>query len=278
VSISFRAERPGAIPDAGRPVVAGVELPDGVQCGEDGPAYWSSTAAVEDIAGRCTALATAFAHTGLWPLAWSPAETLPEDFYLPGHGSIEAVDALDPAAVVAQHWDRTYSHGDVLGLGGPGLAEGSARPSTPLSPAQRFAPLRGRLSLVNRSPERRLVLVPCRRPADVFAALNPEIESPLTNAEITALLRSWEERFDAVPIEIDELVFTFSVGAPATTAEQALRLGAEFQVAMPTYDWCRPDGPRNVVSLLLHGTRADPEFMQEAELTPDLWQLAPQDD
>jgi hypothetical protein len=69
-------------------------------------------------------------------------------------------------------------------------------------------------------------------------------------------------------------VLTFNVGAPALTHEQALLLGADIQVVLPTYDWLRPDGPPNVVHQLLHGTAADPSSTREAELSPHLWRLA----
>jgi hypothetical protein len=97
--------------------------------------------------------------------------------------------------------------------------------------------------------------VPCNRPADAFAALDPEIESPVTAAEISALLRSWEERFDAVLIELDELACTFSVGAPPTTPEQALGLAAEFQVVMPTL---RLAAPRRSSQRRAHAPARDP--------------------
>ncbi|WP_028063983.1 DUF4253 domain-containing protein [Solirubrobacter soli] len=232
-------------------------------------AYWLSDGVVDDVAGACVTHARAFSETGLWPLAWGTSDLYDEE-EVSGGGGVDAVDALDAADVIAAHWDTTSSYGDRLSLDGPGLAPASVW-STALAPEKRFAPLRSYTG-------HRLMLLPCSHPADAIAVLDPFCESEVTTAEISAVLRSWERRFDAVLIAIEDTVLTFSVGAPPATHEQALLLGAEIQVVLPTYDWMRPDGPRNVVHQLLHGTTADPNFPREAELSPHLWRLAMYDD
>jgi hypothetical protein len=223
-------------------------------------------------------LAAVFADTGLWPLAWSPDYLDPDEQpNLRGHGDVDAVDALDAAAVVTAHWRLTHSAGRQPGLLSPRLAPTARMPARPMCAQQRVAPLREPPPLTDRALDHRLMLVPCNRPADAFAILDPRIESPVSPAGISAVLRSWEERLDAVLIAMNEFECTFKVGAPPTTEEQALLLGAEMQVILPTDDWSGADWPRNVVPMLLHGTPTQ-RGPHDAWITTDVWRLAPYDD
>jgi len=103
------------------------------------------------------------------------------------------VDGLDPAQVLASRWADSIDPDDddpeqlemvaPFTLRFPGLA---LRQNDTLSPDERTAALAAR-------PAARIGLIPASRPADVLALTGFNG----TPAEMTAVLRSWEDRFGA---------------------------------------------------------------------------------
>jgi hypothetical protein len=73
---------------------------------------------------------------------------------------------------------------------------------------------------------RRLLLVPCHRPADALTTLDWSYTA-IPKALLTAILRSWEERFGAVLVQLEPSAVALSVGAPPAERDQALDLARE---------------------------------------------------
>jgi hypothetical protein len=268
--VPFFARRSGVIPRAGTPTVAGVTLPRGSRCPSLGAAYWASDQPADDAARLATELVSAFPDTGLWPLLWMWEED-PVN-YLGGHGDVDAIDATDAHDLIRTRWEMLRTDPELnapFGHAFPGLAEASAAPARPAA---------DKLFRVLADPQpwdagRRLMLVPCNRPADVLTALGfagTAIEAP----QICAVLRSWEERFAVIPIEMNPSTVTLTVGAPPTTTDQALRLAAEIQVIAPLGDSARPGSIRNLANLLLNGRPDEDGWWPDLRVTREVWELA----
>jgi hypothetical protein len=86
----------------------------------------------------------------------------------PGHGDVDGIDQFDPQAVVHARWRRARTGTGLFpeGLEQPGLDAAGVRPTRTLSVEERFKVV-GRSTEFNGTPGRRLVLVPCNRPADI---------------------------------------------------------------------------------------------------------------
>ncbi len=209
--VPYYAPRFGEVPPEGTPTVAGLRLPLGIRLPEVGPvSYWGSIEPLDDPGAFTAPLVAAFPQTGLWPLLWA-WEDEPPSGYATGHADLDQLGTVD-----AEDFLRR--------LGGEDF-EGLAAPSTlPDALADPFAE-------INDKPEPRwLLLVPCNRPADVAAVLDWQY-SFVAHAAITALLRSWEERFGAVPVEFSPSELTLHAIAPPTTQEQERLLAVEFELA-----------------------------------------------
>jgi hypothetical protein len=74
----------------------------------------------------------------------------------------------------------------------------------------------------------RIGLVPAQRPADVLAGLGWQgaVNSRLT-ADITAVLRSWEDRFGTRLLEVGAAGIRLLISRPPRTLEAALPIAAE---------------------------------------------------
>jgi hypothetical protein len=99
-----------------------------------------------------------------------------------------------------------------------------------------------------------VMLVPVNRPADVYSVLGPELTEYFSDDEITAVVRSWEERFGAVVSVMTPSTLELAVGAPPRDDDQARRLAAEHTVLMPDAD---PEDLQGLVPALrsTRGTR-----------------------
>jgi hypothetical protein len=207
-------------------------------------------------------LASAFPATGLWPLCWGWRQDEVDDLFRDPPVLAETIDALDAADVTARWWEEV--HPDLTGPFGtafPGLAAPS---DAQVSGGNSFAPVDDELGWqYGREPGRQILLVPCHRPADALGVIAWQGQR-LGAAEICAMLRSWEERFAAFPIAADGSSITLAVGAPPTTAEQALRLAAEMTaVASPEED----------VAGTAEALVGPPQSTLSNDLTPTCWRL-----
>lgn len=238
---TFFAPRSGRIPRARGAEVAGVRLPAGRRYPRGLPAaYWASVEPVPNAERIASQLASAFWESGLWPLLWRFPED--PDAYLGGHGDWGAIDRIDVEEVLQQSWSKVpWPPGSTEPFTEfPGLAPAAKHRSAPLNP---FASERV-------GADACLLLVPCNRPADAITMLGglaAEVEAPV----ISAVLRSWEERFSATAYEVAPDLVKLSVGTPPATDEHALRVAAEHMAFCPPDDGGAPGALRRVASGLL---------------------------
>ncbi len=140
-----------------------------------------------------------------------------------------AIDRLDAATVLAGYWwydEETFGEDEEFramlapfGPGFPGLAPAVADEADPEM---------ARRALWQYTRAARIGLVPAGRPADVLAALGWQgaVNSRKT-ADITAVLRSWEDRFGARLLEVGFDEVRLFVSRPPRTLAAALPIAAE---------------------------------------------------
>lgn len=226
--IPFFAKRSGGVPSARRPTIARVRLPPGGRAPDSLPSYWISDEPLEAAGEAAATIARAFAETGLWPLLW-PWDEDPAA-YLDQPIEPDRVDRIDVESVLRREWDRLAAHAaglvEPIGPRFPGLATGA-----PVDPAATHDPfqLAGLVDVAAR-----LMIVPCNRPADCVALIGG-LAVEVAAAEISAVIRSWEERFGAVLVLAEPSLAVLAVTAPPTTPEQALAVAAE------RFAFCPPD-------------------------------------
>jgi hypothetical protein len=156
---------------------------------------------------------------------------------------VSEVDDLDPAAVLAQSWadsvdpdDDDPDQADIVAPFSflfPGLA---LRQNDEVSQADLERYLRT-------VPAARIGLVPARRPADVLALVgyNGAVNRYGNAASLSAVLRSWEDRFGALLFEVGFDHFRLLVRRPPRTRPAAEAAAAEIW-AMCDEFWMA-DGP-----------------------------------
>jgi Domain of unknown function (DUF4253) len=91
------------------------------------------------------------------------------------------------------------------------------------------------LNVNDRGPYR-LLLIPCRRPADAIATVGLELSGLIGDGLISATLRSWETRFGATVVEFGAGRLVLAVGAPPRGYANASRLAREFFALSPPTD------------------------------------------
>jgi hypothetical protein len=140
-----------------------------------------------------------------------------------------AIDRLDAAAVLNGYWwydEETFAADEEFramlapfGPGFPGLAPAITG---------ELDPELMRRALYQYTRDARIGLVPAQRPADVLAGLGWDgaVNSRET-ADITAVLRSWEDRFGARLLEVGFADIRLLVSRPPCTLEAALPIAAE---------------------------------------------------
>ena len=238
----------GRLPEAGTVQFGSVTLPAGglitAEYGSGEPVAWATVDPVPEPGRVWDALSAALVQTGLVPILldglsgytsrpWDQGEFEdPED--------PRRADGLDPAAFLEACWSGRQSLDDeemTYGLGPFGRAfPGLAPPElTRLLPARRQQALDLVLPQVRarKKPHApaRIGLVAADRPADVPAAIgwlgltNLPLDNKLLN--LCAVLRSWEDRFGAVLIDVGFAALRLLVERPPRTLEAAERIAAE---------------------------------------------------
>ena len=203
------------------------------------PVLWVTDGEVPGAVAAWAALAEQFPATGLWPLLlhslydgsgrpWANAELSPV--------TETEIDALDPRDVLAEGW-----HGSLVPIRNPWPpGTGPLAPFGPdfpgLAPAQ--LPWDDEPLEPDTAGSAQLGLVSCRRPADAVAlagwmgAINRR-----EPAEVSAVLRSWEDRFGAMLVGLGFATLTLLVTRPPTTEEAALHTAAEVAALCPDALW-----------------------------------------
>ncbi len=216
------------------------------QVAEQATGLWISDDVAMDAGARWRRLADLYPGTGLWPLLLTP---LPFDGGRRPWDSgelepvpVAEVDTLRPEDVLAQGWADslvplgTAPHVEHLrpyGATFPGLAAPRLRADAPLEVPT--AP-------VGTGGWSRIGLVPCRRPADAVATIgwHGAINSRST-AQVSAVLRSWEERIGVVLMGLGFATLTLLVPHPPADESEALPIAAELAALCP--DVLSEDGP-----------------------------------
>lgn len=270
--VGIRANRAGSVPDAEQRSLADVELPRGRPAGDPrAPHFWVSDEPHERIAEYAASLAAVFARTGLWPLIWAYDDDTPEGYCWPP--DLAYLGAFSDEEVLRAGWE------DVNAARALGPFPGTAAPVTVRAPVTR---IRNPFADVEAVPDYiydvaggcwRLLLVPCRRPADVFAALGWSY-SRVPLAMTATVLRSWEARFGAVPMVIDPSYFLLSIETPVSDEDTARALAGEIIAVTSSIvlDERLPSGWSELAQHLL-GNDVALEQAVDAELTQSHWGL-----
>ena len=247
----------GDLPEDGELRLEPVSLPMGrriVVPGDPGePVVWATTQVVPDAGRAWLALCGARPRTGLVPVLLRPNEEF-QGFFEEVPDAAE-LDRADAAGLLRRMWDDKLPRDDARGDGPrlvqqrapfsrdfPGLA---AREDTPLSPDRLEAAL-GSL------PPARVGLIAADRPADAIAVagwnpFDPHFY-PLPNALwITAVLRSWEDRFGARLLTVGHGArIQLLAERPPRSVDAARHVAAEHFVFC---DECAGRGLRDILSI-----------------------------
>lgn len=225
--VPVHAERPGELPrpeNAAKWSVDGIKLPAGhVISGPAGrPLAWVSDTVVVDIQSLWLRLAGRFDRSGLWPLTsrglggdlrrpWSDPEDLR---HLTEPGDVGSVDIK--SFLAKEISSASAATVDV--------------PVAPITLAQRTQPPQRALPLTgDHLPQGSLlILVPVSRPADALNALGwtHAVNYDISDTELSAVLRSWEDRFGAVLTTVDFDAIEVEVTRPPG-ADLAVPVGYE---------------------------------------------------
>jgi hypothetical protein len=104
----------------------------------------------------------------------------------------------------------------------------------------------------------------------VLAALGWDF-SQMPHAIMAAVLRSWEDRFAAVPVQIDPSQVVLHVGRPPQSRAQAERLVAEFAAVCELEILAEEDWLDRTAAALLPDGAARPT---EDDLSPTHWRIS----
>jgi hypothetical protein len=265
--VRFAATKAGALPNDGSPTVGGVRLPAGrrrapwATPGEF--AFWCSDEGDYDAFELARELTEVFPRTGLWPCLWD-FEDEPAS-YCDRPAALVRVDARKARAVLAAVWSRhppRASWVEPYGTRFAGLAERGVPSAGAFDPFALYEQRqRSRSSWDDVALRPRLVLVPCRRPADVIAVIGLQCGTAYAGIEdqalVSSVLRSWEDRFEAYVVGLDPGGLTLAVGSPPTKSGQALRLAAEHFAFAPPEDAGRRGALSEMATGLVLGELAD---------------------
>lgn len=251
------------------PLVDGIGLPDGRPRPDEDAFFWATDAPVSDPGRFAKPLAAAFARTGLWPLLWEWEED-PANYY-GWRPEIRDAGASAGEAVLRALWS-SVAEDSGSDAAFPGLAPASVARDRPPGLDNAFDVVGDDAQRASWQPSQRLLLVPCTRPADALAVLGWDYsEIPLSL--ITAVLRSWEERFGAVPVQLEPSALTLHIGAPPKRMEQAMHLAAEL-CAVAEGPFIPPSSLGGLAEMLLTGKATAPLEMPEMHASPTLWRFA----
>jgi hypothetical protein len=232
------------------------------------PVYWLSDDPPPP--GLWAALRREHVQSGLWPLLlggadfdpalpWEEGEVFPDDTTDPA--------SHDPQALLAGWWEeytRSIEDDEALtpeelyqvtapyGFSWPGLAPAPAPEGDPELEADGFAD-----RLLAENPAMRLGLVAAGRGADALAVTGwaGPVNYCDDTAKISAVVRSWEDRFGARVVGLDGYAtLLLSVAHPPVTIEQAQHVAAEHFALCPDNVW-QGLHPNTLVSYAKHLVR-----------------------
>lgn len=233
---AYQARHPGRLPEAGRPLIGGVRLPAGRPVRPDpsgagepagSPIMWVSDAVQKDAGSTALRLQYVFPQTGLWPVVLQSLESNPDDGRPWRDGEFDPAEVTPPGRIdirrtVARWWQdnldesaRDFGVSRVLGTSPPPLGTPNQITAYPVD------------GVVGGLPGR-VGLVPVTRPADVPAHIGWLGATNYFDAGyVTAMLRSWEDRYGAVLVRIGFDYLEVAVRRPPYTEAAARPVVAE---------------------------------------------------
>lgn len=259
LTIPPRAAAPGRVPGPGVMSVAGVDLPAGrperrvdavmvelaVGDGDPGPGaateqLWVASRASTDAPRLFRQLAAGFSESGLWPLLLPPAADPPpvDGEWFERDGQRHEVDAQAPGERFRRRLAVSLSGGSPLAstdrLAATGVAQGQlARGSGKRTDALAVA--------FEEFGFARLALAAGCRPADVLHAIAwpGAAAAEVPSAELADLVASWEERYGALIVAIEETSMLLAILRPPATEDEAIEALAELHALCPdeAADW-----------------------------------------
>lgn len=238
--LALRAPRRGELPPDGAVTVGGRSM-RGRRFSAD-PAFgtepgvepvgpddrgWLTDDVIVDVAEHWWRHALHFPDTGLWPLV---TDGLDGDLNRPWRdgelGPVEDPESVDVGTFLLQTWEENVSEDDDTPASQwTGLAAAvPGEPDVAVLPAGLECP-----------PRSALLLVPVTRPADVLAALGwlGAENHDLGGGQLSAVLRSWEERFGAVPVCLGFDSMVLAVSRPPVDRAEVDRLAQEQYAVCP---------------------------------------------
>lgn len=243
--MSWRAERPGEMPTESRPDIEGWKLPPGRVVESDFAPdakvpLWVSEQVVDGVGLMWPHLAGAFAKTGLWPIVmqslrgadtrpWVDGEVDPSVTSRPeDHDAKEAI-AFRWQQAIPINTESPSAFEDLAPFAGemPELAAPGPEGDADVLPK------------IVEQLEGRLGLVATTRPADAitrFGWMGP-VNYYDDVAPLSAVLRSWEDRFDAYVVGVGFATLTLAVERPPRDLDHALVLAAEHFAMCPDNVW-----------------------------------------
>jgi hypothetical protein len=275
----------GRLPDEGPVRLGPVTLPAGRLVTGNGGEHvaWATEDPVPESGRIWAALSELHPQTGLVPVQLDglrvdsmfprDRQGLPGDALRPwDNGEFSrpedprGADGLDAGALLADRWRDWVSWPDEddpesierrwpFTLQWPGLAAPEPTPLTPAERQQALDVVLPQIRLAHRAtPAARIGLVPAGRPADVLPVIGWDglVNRGQSLLPLTAVLRSWEDRFGARLIDVGFADLRLLVERPPRTLKAAQRIAAEHVVLA---DECT-DGMRdlpNIAARLVNG-------------------------
>jgi hypothetical protein len=242
----------GRLPDEGPVRLGPVSLPAGKLIngwhGRDHPVAWATVDPVPESGRVWAALSELHPQTGLVPiqldgLMGNPRRPWDDGEFVMPENPREA-DGLDADAVLHDRWSSSLPSPDEedpesIEMRAPFTREwpGLAPPQrTPLTPAERQQALDVVLPRIRQANmatgAARIGLVAAGRPADVLPVIGWDglVNRGEALLPLTAVLRSWEDRFGARLIDVGYADLRLLVERPPRTLEAAQRIAAEHVV------------------------------------------------
>jgi hypothetical protein len=207
------------------------------------PVIWVSDECLSGAGRHWSRLYDLREETGLHPLLLDTLEGEPTRPWHDGElspTSVGAIDLLNANGVLRRLWDSVVGddsdedegESDIPAGRWPGLAPPGTPSGDADAVARRFAEELGADGWL-------LGLVPAGRGADTLTLAGWEGPCNHTNhtQEISAVIRSWEERFGARVVAVGFATLDLSVAAPPATIEHARRVAIEHHAFCPDNIW-----------------------------------------
>jgi hypothetical protein len=231
---------------------------------------WETATATPDAVLLASRLALAFSRTGLWPVLWGFADEPAS--YMDNGGNVAAIARQPVAQLLSRLWQdarRGDSNRPPFQGPFPGVAP-RAPQGPPSNPFALFYANRHAMMGDDLGPYR-LLLIPCRRPADALTAVDFHLITSMPLEDISTVLRSWEDRFAAHLVLMGSSAVILSVGSPPRSARDAALLGNELRATSP------PDGPTTpsdelASALMGHASPTSTDY-PPTDFTPGTWAI-----